>query len=99
MPKEGGRRVSSSWATWILLQKKTRTHKPIDEDLEQDDLPKTFVIKRGKIGMYLKELLHDVRDLMYPYTASKLKESKRNTIKDFISAAGIFGVSHMLVLT
>jgi ribosome biogenesis protein SSF1/2 len=40
-----------------------------------------------------------MRDLMYPYTASKLKESKRNTIKDFVSAAGIFGVSHMMVLT
>jgi len=47
----------------------------------------------------LKELLHDIRDLMYPYTASKLKESKRNTIKDFVSAAGLYGVSHMMVLT
>jgi len=98
MPKEGGRRVSLV-LYFTFLQKKTRTHKPIDEELEQDDVPKTFVIKRGKIGLYLKELLHDVRDLMYPYTASKLKESKRNTIKDFIAAAGVFGVSHMLVLT
>jgi len=47
----------------------------------------------------MKELLHDLRDLMYPYTASKLKESQRNTIKDFLSAAGIFGVSHMMLLT
>lgn len=36
---------------------------------------------------------------MYPFTASKLKESKRNTIRDFISAAGVFGVSHMMLLT
>jgi len=49
--------------------------------------------------MYLKELLHDMRDLMYPFTASKLKESSRNTIKDFLSAAGLFGVSHMLMFT
>jgi ribosome biogenesis protein SSF1/2 len=62
-------------------------------------VPKTFVVKRGKIGMYLKDLLHDIRDLMHPYTAAKLKESKKNTIKDFISAAGLFGVSHMLMLT
>lgn len=34
---------------------------------------------------------------MYPYTAAKLKESKKNTIKDFISVAGIFGVTHMIV--
>ena len=36
---------------------------------------------------------------MYPYTASELKESKKNSIKDFVSVAGVFGVSHMIVLT
>ena len=36
---------------------------------------------------------------MYPYTASKLKETKRNTIKDFLSAAGLFGVSHMMMIS
>ncbi len=47
----------------------------MEEDPEQDEVPKTFVIRRGKIGIYLKELLHDIRDLMHPYTAAKLKES------------------------
>jgi ribosome biogenesis protein SSF1/2 len=36
---------------------------------------------------------------MYPYTALNLKESKKNSIKDFLSAAGIFGVSHMMMFT
>ena len=36
---------------------------------------------------------------MYPYTAMKLKESKKNSIKDFVSAAGMYGVSHMMMLT
>lgn len=49
--------------------------------------------------MYLKELQHDWRNLLYPYTATKLVESKKNSIKDFVSAAGEFGVSHMLVFT
>jgi len=40
-----------------------------------------------------------MRDIMYPYTASKLKESSKNKIKDFITAAGVFGVSHMMMLT
>ena len=57
------------------------------------------MIKRGKIGIYLKDLLHDMRDIMYPFTASKLKESNKNSIKDFVSAAGIFGVSHMMMFT
>ena len=49
--------------------------------------------------MYTKELLQDTRDLLYPFTASKLKESKKNTLKDFISVAGQFGVSHMLLFS
>ena len=47
-----------------------------------------FVIKRGRIGLYTKELLKDTRDFLYPYTALKLKESKKNSIKDFLSVAG-----------
>ena len=38
--------------------------------------------------MYTKELLQDTRDMLYPFTALKLKESKKNTLKDFISVAG-----------
>lgn len=60
---------------------------------------KAFVIKRGKVGLYTKELLKDTRELLYPYTALKLKESKKNSLKDFVSAAGQFGVSHMLVFS
>ena len=49
--------------------------------------------------MYTKELLQDTRELLYPYTALKLKESKKNSIKDFISVAGLFGVTHMVVFS
>ncbi len=49
--------------------------------------------------MYTKELLKDTREMLYPYTAINLKESKKNSIKDFISVAGQFGVSHMLVFS
>ena len=37
--------------------------------------------------------------MMYPYTAMKLKESSKNSIKDFLNAAGLFGVSHMIIFT
>ena len=40
-----------------------------------------------------------MRNIMYPHTASNLKESHRNTIKDFLRAAGEFGVSHMMIFT
>ena len=36
---------------------------------------------------------------MYPYTAMNLKESKKNSIKDFVGAAGQYGVSHMMIVT
>jgi ribosome biogenesis protein SSF1/2 len=36
---------------------------------------------------------------MYPYTAARLKESRKNSLKDFVSAAGTFGVSHMMIMT
>lgn len=49
--------------------------------------------------MYIKQLESDLRDLMYPFTAAKLKESKKNSLKDFVSAAGIFGVTHMMVFS
>lgn len=81
------------------MQKKTRTHKPVEDDPDAESIPQSFVIKRGKVGVYLKELVHDMRSIMYPYTASKLKESSKNAIRDFIGAAGIFGVSHMQMFT
>ena len=84
-------------------RKKTRTHNKGEDPNaiaeEEESVPKSFIIKRGKIGMYLKDLLTDLRELMYPYTATRLVESKKNSIKDYISAAGMFGVSHMMILT
>ena len=36
---------------------------------------------------------------MEPFTASELKERRRNTIKDFVSVAGVFHVTHMSIFT
>ena len=88
MPKSGSRR------------KKTRTHVEEKEaNKEFDEAPKSFIIKRGDVGFYMRELLGNLRELMYPFTASKIKETKRNSLKDFLGVAGQFGVSHMMVLT
>lgn len=37
--------------------------------------------------------------LMAPNTATALKESKKNQIKDFLHVAGPLGVTHFLILT
>ena len=44
MPKVGSKR------------KKTRTHKEENENEEDEGIPKSFIIKKGKIGIFLKEL-------------------------------------------
>lgn len=82
------------------VRKKTRTHVEDEaKNAEQAEAPKSFIVKRGKIGLYLKELLQNLRELMYPYTALKLREQKKNSLKDFLGVAGQFGVTHMMVLT
>lgn len=50
---------------------------------------------QGNLG----DLESDVRRMMLPNTAAALRESKRNTLKDFLSVAGPLGVSHFLILT
>jgi ribosome biogenesis protein SSF1/2 len=40
-----------------------------------------------------------LRNLMYPYTAMDLKESRKNNMKDFVSVGGALGISHMMILT
>lgn len=37
--------------------------------------PHSFVIHRGKVGKYVLRLVQDLRKVMEPYTASKLKAS------------------------
>ena len=88
MPKSGSKR------------KKTRTHVENSKEKEEyEEAPKSFIIKRGKIGIFMRDLLQNLRELMYPYTFMNLKESKKNSMKDFLGVAGQFGVSHMMVLT
>ena len=36
---------------------------------------------------------------MYPYTAINLKESKVNSIKDYLSIVDVYGLSHMMMVT
>lgn len=87
MPKRGGG-----------LRKKHRTHKTENED-ELKKIPKSFVIKRGNLTPSVKELVSDWRDVMAPYSAMRLKENKKNKLKDFISVAGVFGVTHVMTFS
>nr|XP_050849300.1 protein Peter pan [Vespula vulgaris] len=69
---------------------------------EKEDLvkaPHSFVIHRGLPGEHIIELTKDFRRVMEPFTASSLKARKRNSIKDFVSVAGVLHVSHLCIFT
>ncbi|XP_072975119.1 peter Pan-like protein isoform X1 [Typha angustifolia] len=72
---------------------------PSVDQVSGDKIPKSFVFARGKLPGPLKQLELDLRRMMLPYTALKLKEKKRNNLKDFLNVAGPMGVTHFLILS
>jgi len=89
-------------------RKKRRTHtdapnapngaaigKPIDRS------PKSMVIRigAGEVGSSVSQLVKDLRLVMEPGTASKLKERKNNKLRDYTTMAGPLGVTHLLLFS
>ncbi|XP_015891896.3 peter Pan-like protein isoform X2 [Ziziphus jujuba] len=72
---------------------------PNVDHITGDKIPKSFVFSRGKLPGSLRQLQSDLRKLMLPYTALKLREKKRNNLKDFLNVAGPMGVTHFLMLS
>lgn len=67
--------------------------------ISEDGVPKSFVIKHGQVGTSLTQLVRDLRKVMEPNTATRLKERKRNKLKDFFTMAPVLKVTHLLALT
>ncbi|KAI0797849.1 Brix domain-containing protein [Abortiporus biennis] len=65
----------------------------------EEGVPKSFVIKHGQVGASLAQLVRDIRKVMEPNTASRLRERARNKLKDFIVMAPPLGVTHLLAFT
>ncbi len=86
MPRVGGKR------------KKTRTHKEVTEG-EYDSVPKSIVMKRNELTKDMKHLEQNLRDLMYPFTAMKFKETTKLKMKEIMFACRNFGVSHIFFLS
>ncbi|THH13605.1 hypothetical protein EW146_g6629 [Bondarzewia mesenterica] len=64
-----------------------------------DNVPKSFIIKHGQVGHSLTQLTRDVRKVMEPNTASRLRERARNKLKDFLTMAPALHVTHLLAFT
>ncbi len=63
--------------------------------------PKSMVIRigAGEVGPSVSQLAKDVRAMMEPGTASRLKERKANRLRDYITMAGPLGVTHLLLFS
>jgi len=59
----------------------------------------TMVIKRGNVEKEIKELITDMRNVMEPFTASELKVTKKNSLKDFVAIAGPMHVTHLIMFS
>lgn len=45
------------------------------------------------------ELVHDLRAVMMPFTAPRLRERRSNTLRDFVDVAAPLGVTHLMFLS
>lgn len=63
--------------------------------------PKSMVIRigAGEVGPSVSQLVKDVRSMMEPDTASRLKERRANRLRDYLTMAGPLGVSHLMLFS
>ena len=73
---------------------------PAAKALEADDnIPRSIVVRRGRLGKFAKELIGDLRLVMAPYTPVNLKEKRSNTIKDYLAVTSVLGLTHMMTVS
>jgi ribosome biogenesis protein SSF1/2 len=63
--------------------------------------PKSMVIRigAGEVGPSVSQLVKDVRSMLEPGTAARLKERRSNRLKDYLTMAGPLGVSHLMLFS
>ena len=98
MPKRGGRR------------KKNRTHVVENETAASSlasqaalKVPRSLVVRRGKVETEVIELVADLRKLMSPFTALNFKEDAKNrkmTLAHYAKElTGTLGVTHLVAIS
>ncbi|KAF7322538.1 hypothetical protein HMN09_00032300 [Mycena chlorophos] len=89
----------------MAKRKKNRTHlkgagaAAAAPTATQDGVPKSFIIKHGQVGHSIAQLVRDLRKVMEPNTASRLRERSRNKLKDYLTMAPALGVTHLMAFT
>ncbi|PBK96392.1 Brix-domain-containing protein [Armillaria gallica] len=83
-------------------RRKNKTHLKgvtTESTSSQAGVPKSFVIKHGQVGASIAQLVRDIRKVMEPNTASRLRERNRNKLKDYLTLAPALQVTHLLAFT
>ncbi|KAF1920773.1 Brix domain-containing protein [Ampelomyces quisqualis] len=67
----------------------------------QNGQPKSMVIRIGaqEVGSSVSQLVQDVRHVMEPDTAVRLKERRANKLRDYTTMCGPLGVTHLLLFS
>ncbi|KAL1888901.1 rRNA-binding ribosome biosynthesis protein [Sporothrix stenoceras] len=63
--------------------------------------PKSMVIRigAGEVGSSVSQLASDVRKVMEPGTASRLRERRANRLRDYVTMCGPLGVTQLLLFS
>ncbi|KAF1812792.1 Brix-domain-containing protein [Eremomyces bilateralis CBS 781.70] len=63
--------------------------------------PKSMVLRigAGEVGPSISQLAQDVRSVMEPETASRLRERKANKLRDYTTMCGPLGVTHLILFS
>ncbi|KAF2267973.1 Brix-domain-containing protein [Lojkania enalia] len=69
--------------------------------MPKDANPKSMVIRigAGEVGASVSQLVKDVRQVMQPDTAIRLKERRANKLRDYTTMCGPLGVTHLLLFS
>ncbi|OJD39832.1 ribosome biogenesis protein ssf2 [Diplodia corticola] len=84
---------------------KKRTHVgatlPKNTVKANDGAPRSMVIRvgAGEVGSSVSQLVKDMRSVMEPGTATRLKERKSNKLRDYTTMAGPLGVTHLMLFS
>ncbi len=99
MPRRGGKRVKSRTHKKDNVVGATILEGGVQSALEKELPPRSIVARSSKVIAQVGELVHDLRKLMSPHTASNLKEKRSNRMKDYITVAQQMAVSHILTIS
>ncbi|CAG9567316.1 putative peter pan protein [Leishmania major strain Friedlin] len=79
---------------------KGRTAMPGKLDTTEADkrTPKSIIIYRGEVGIHVRSLMHEWRNVFLPWSSKKL-HGKNKSLKDFLAVAATFSASHLQLFT